>query len=665
MKKIYTTLLTLLVPMLMMAQAQGWPANYGGVMLQAFYWDSYDATSWKNLTKQADELSATFDLIWIPQSGNCGGTSMGYDDLYWFPGHYESSFGSEDQLKTMIQTFKSKGLKTIADVVINHRKTLSGSFNFPSETYNGVTYTMTQADVVSGDGGTGSADTGEGWDGMPDLDHQGTNVQNVCKAYTKMLLDYFGYAGFRYDMVKGYKGEYTKTYNNYAMPEFSVGECWDGSNTIKNWIDATDKTSAAFDFAFRYTVRNAINNNDWRYLGYANEGNYPLVSSTFNSGSYRRYAVTFVENHDMQDRGNVTGYNKDPIVRDTLAANAYLMAMPGTPCIFLTHWQAYKQEISTMVAIRKAIGIHNMSTYVPTATSKDYYAVNTTGTNGKLLCVVGTTANSYTPNGDWTKILKGHHFTYYVQGLSTSTAWAGLGSGTYEGEQSVLLTAISNDSNAKLVYTTNGSNPTASSTAVASGTSIKISTSCTLKVGVLVNGAVSGIITRDYTITEPEVFSIPSFCTVSEGETCAFFEAPDSWANTIKCWAWNNSSNFTGGAWPGATCTKIGTRSTYDVYKWTYSGTLTTKPTGIIFSNNGTPQTSDMTFTNGGYYNKDGLLGVVTVTAISDIRTDAANGPVRVYSLDGRLVRTLEGTGQALEGLPRGVYIINNKKFIK
>ena len=42
MKKIYTTLLSFLVPMLMTAQnITGWPANYGGVMLQGFYWDSF------------------------------------------------------------------------------------------------------------------------------------------------------------------------------------------------------------------------------------------------------------------------------------------------------------------------------------------------------------------------------------------------------------------------------------------------------------------------------------------------------------------------------------------------------------------------------------------------------------------------------------------------
>ena len=43
----------------------GWPANYGGVMLQGFYWDSYQETNWEQLTAQADELSKYFSLIWI------------------------------------------------------------------------------------------------------------------------------------------------------------------------------------------------------------------------------------------------------------------------------------------------------------------------------------------------------------------------------------------------------------------------------------------------------------------------------------------------------------------------------------------------------------------------------------------------------------------------
>ena len=425
MQRLYSTIISLLCTLAVMAQ--GWPQNYGGVMLQGFYWDSFNDTQWTRLEKQADDLATTFNLVWVPQSGNCGGTSMGYDDLYWF--NQNSSFGSEADLRSMINTFKTKGIGTIADVVINHRKNVSNWVDFPKETYNGVEYELLSTDICKNDDDgetkkwadqngyslSENNDTGEGWGGMRDLDHKSENVQNNVKAYLDFLINDLGYSGFRYDMVKGYSAKYTKMYNESAKPEFSVGECWDGSGKIKSWIDGTDKTSAAFDFQFRYTVRNAINNNDWSYLGKQNDGNWPLVSNDYNNGSYRQYAVTFVENHDTEKRSNAA---QDPIKKDTLAANAYLLAMPGTPCVFLTHWKKYKEEISKMAAVRKAVGITNTSTYENVASSKDLYAVQTTGANGKLIAVVGPNAGRYQPNGTgWKKTISGYHYAYFVNGI--------------------------------------------------------------------------------------------------------------------------------------------------------------------------------------------------------------------------------------------------------
>ena len=85
MKRFYHYLYAMLfaliaLPCATSAQSQGWPANYGGVMLQGFSWDSYVDTQWSNLESQADELSRYFSLIWVPQSGNCNSTYtvMGY-----------------------------------------------------------------------------------------------------------------------------------------------------------------------------------------------------------------------------------------------------------------------------------------------------------------------------------------------------------------------------------------------------------------------------------------------------------------------------------------------------------------------------------------------------------------------------------------------------------
>ena len=56
MKKCYVAGLALAIGLLThSAKAVGWPANYEGVMLQGFYWDSYVDTKWTQLTAQSYE----------------------------------------------------------------------------------------------------------------------------------------------------------------------------------------------------------------------------------------------------------------------------------------------------------------------------------------------------------------------------------------------------------------------------------------------------------------------------------------------------------------------------------------------------------------------------------------------------------------------------------
>ena len=146
------------------------------------------------------------------------------------------------------------------------------------------------------------------------------------------------------------------------------------------------------------------------------------------------------------------------------------------------------------------------------------------------------------------------------------TAWVNKGSGDFYKPFDVELTAVSNTDDAQLVYTTDGTEPSATNgTQCLSGTLIHVDAAdFQLKVGLLVNGVVSGIIERIFTYKEasPEpVVVIPDFCKVNEGEVCAFFEAPTTWTNDIYCWAWTDSpsDNFTGGTWPGVKCDLLGT----------------------------------------------------------------------------------------------------------
>lgn len=513
MKKIYLTLIALLA--VISASAQGWPANYNGVMLQGFSWNAYEAAQWKALEAQTTEFKGFIDLVWVPQSGKCVETVqvMGYKPYYYF--NHNSSFGTENELRSMIKTFKNNGIGTIADVVINHRNT-EGWFTFPAETYQGVTYQMLPTDICKNDDGGKTLtqankenvnlsinnDEGDDFGDCRDLDHKSTNVQKVVKAYLKFLKEDLGYEGFRYDMVKGFAASHVGDYNTATGIQFSVGEYWDGVGNIKNWINNTGKKSGAFDFPFHYNMTNAIKYNDWRKLNDV---------SLMSDASYRRYAITFVENHDIQEREDKSNDgSKDPIPTTYIpAANAFLIAMPGTPCIFQPHWKAYEHELKSMIEARKLVGITNTSSYSNYASNKQYFANAVNGTNGrKLLVVVGIPSMMTTPSKtEYTRILSGKNYMYYLSSNS-ETAWADKASGTYEEGFETTLTAVSKNSNAKLVYTTNGSDPTASSTQATSGTSINISSSCTLKVGLLINGTVSGIRTYNYSIKRFEPYNI-------------------------------------------------------------------------------------------------------------------------------------------------------------
>ena len=565
MKKIYSTLVALLATANMFAQ--GWPANYSGVMLQGFSWDSYDYSQWSILEKQADDMKGFIDLVWLPQSGKCIETTqvMGYKPYYYF--NQNSSFGTEAELRSLIAKFKANGIGAIADVVVNHRNT-DGWFTFPAETYNGVTYKMLPTDICKNDDGGATAtqakkdgvslsnnyDDGTDFGGCRDIDHKSENVQKIIKAYLKFLKEDIGYTGFRYDMVKGFSGTHVGEYNDATGIEYSVGEYWDGNPSIINWINKTNKKSAAFDFQFRYNVRDAVGVKDNKIVSAQNWSKLKSDYNLMHDATYRQYAITFVENHDMQYRSK--DEQQDPLMRDTLAANAYMLAMPGTPCIFQPHWRAYKQELKSMIEARKLAGITNMSNYVNKYSKKTCFANETTGNKAKLIVVIGNNTKAYTPSADYAQILEGYHYRYYLS-KSAETAWCNIPSGEYEAGFRAKLTAVSQNSNAKLVYTTDGTAPTAKSKQVATGSTIDIDETCTLKVGLLSNGTVTGIRTYNYTIKAFEPYTITIYANADQ---------VTNWGSAMYFYAWNSSETITK-AWPG---TAVTATKTLNGKKWYY-----------------------------------------------------------------------------------------------
>lgn len=677
MRKIFTSVLTVLATL--SASAQGWPSKWQGVMLQGFYWDSFADSQWSELESQAGELSDFFKLVWVPQSGRSASEpSMGYNPLYWF-NDYNSSFGSEQQLRSMINTFRENGIGTIADVVINHRSSLDNTWmSFPVETYNGVTYTMQPSDICSNDDGgntatsaevapTGAPDSGTDFNGARDLDHSSANVQTMVKAYLDFLKNDLGYVGFRYDMVKGYAPAYTGIYNQASNPEYSVGEFWDGVSQIKGWIDGTAADgvvqSAAFDFPLKYLLNNCCNTGSgWNTLA---------GSSLVSDAGYRRYAVTFVDNHD-------TYHREDPsneLTGNILAANAFILAAPGSPCVFLPHWQAYKPELKQMIYARNIAGISNESTFEALRSSASQYAIKVNGDGDKsVVILMGNTEwpRSTADEADYYLVETGDNFAYYLS-KNAETAWTSVPTGTYDGAFSVTLSAVTPSEGVRIVYTTDGTEPSATNgTVVDDGASLTVDADMTLKAGLLAGGDVTGVVTRKYTVTHFQPHDITVYVNVDNV----------GWSS-VNFWSWGGDGSHAPAnpSWPGDNVTATTVIDGKTWYYNTYSINSSTDYVSFVFSTgNGSPQTVDVVnVTEDKYFEVSAaqtggkqLVDDVTdrySTGISGVVTDGNMPAPRadVYTIDGRLVRTAGRdvtAAEAVKGLPKGLYIVGGRKVV-
>jgi len=613
MKKSFYFLATFFVLSAFSVKSQA-PSQCTDVMLQAFYWNSYADSKWTNLTLQANELAESFDLIWLPPSGNAGPSStMGYLPIYYF--NQNSSFGTQSELKTLISTLKNAGARCVADVVINHRNGVTNWTDFPSETYNGVTYAWgswaicrTDECVSRGYEATGGPDEGDNYEAARDIDHRNQTVQNTIKAYLQFLKNDMGYAGWRYDMTKGFPGSYIAMYNDAAGADFSVGEYWDGNNnTLWNWVKAANYKSTTFDFAFKYALNNFANSGgDFTKLVWLYNGANQPAGLIYNPDS-RRYATTFIDNHDTyRDNNKYQG--------NVLVANAFMLCSPGVPCVFLPHWQQYKNEIKAMIAARHSVGVNSESSVTVNQVTSNSYVATVTGKTGSLMVKLGS--GSYSIPADYNLATSGTNYAIYTKSNSTTTLSVTPTGGYYEGDVTVTLTATGENEPVYIYYTLDGSTPTINSTRVSSGSTITITQNKTTLKAIAIDseGIESSIVSYVYYTEAPTGITVK-------------FKKPDEW-NTVYFYAWNANSTTLLGAWPG---TQV-TTGTDNWCSYVFPDEITTL--NLVFSNGSGNQTVDVNNvtddtcfeTNG--TNSDGKYIVATVDCTNGGENPPSSGDI-------------------------------------
>jgi len=427
------------------AENIGVPAECEDVMLQAFYWDSYNAsapntkygrTKWIDLLKDTAAINANFDLVWFPPSAGPTGCGVGYSAKEY--SKQDSDWGSKGKLQELINALHAGNTKVIADVVLNHRGSGNSWCSFLTDNFGDYgTWTLTQKQIVSNDecfsdsrsncynassSDRGAADTGDNFDGARDLDHTSETVQNWAKAYEKWLLNVMNYDGFRYDMTLGFHGRYLKMYNEAANPYISVSELWSGMDRQKQHLQECEYNTMVFDFQNKYSLKGILTNQ----YGKLDKNNQSYEG--FRKHGLERYAVTFIDNHDTFDRGTQYGDNQfgnsnlsDATTKNRiLQANAYILSMPGIPCVFWPHWASYKDDINEMIAVRKRAGIHSESKVTEELGGSYKYTATIQGHRGSVILRLGKNRSTEVPEGYELVVDggdRGAYSIYYGEGL--------------------------------------------------------------------------------------------------------------------------------------------------------------------------------------------------------------------------------------------------------
>lgn len=211
----------------------------------------------KGLRQQLDELSSLgVTALWItPVVKNIDGfvTGAGFPDWgyhgYWADDFHklDPRFGSEEDLRALVDEAHRRGIRVLLDVVYNHAGYNSHYLTNP-ETKNWLR---------SEERGTcGQDDVTTCVSGLPDFK---TEQPEVAKYLMDAQLDWAkrsGVDGFRLDTVKHvdhpfWQEHRKRTRNEVSKDFFLLGEVWGGdAEALDPWFSG-DEMDAGFDFGFQ------------------------------------------------------------------------------------------------------------------------------------------------------------------------------------------------------------------------------------------------------------------------------------------------------------------------------------------------------------------------------------------------------------------------------
>ncbi|SEV86554.1 alpha-amylase domain-containing protein [Natrinema salifodinae] len=302
----------------------------------------YFHETWPTITNDLSRVADRgYDGIWIqaPQESELtwddrdgrNDPPLGYQPVDFRS--FDSEFGTEDDLRGLIDTAHDHGLEVYVDCVMNHMAADRG-YDFPQF---GEEHFHTHV---------GSIDD---WDdehqvehgnllGLKDLAQLETHGHDDTAPYVReQLSDYmekiasFGADGYRYDAVKHVEAEFWERYANPWADELGmnrVGEVFDGGvDYVQTYIDTGMDT---FDYPLYWTLDEVFDHGDMSRL----EGAGVVAQDPW-------HAWPFVQNHD---EGAPSQYH---------LAHAHVLTIEGTPMVY----NLYPDEILDDDAITNMVWV--------------------------------------------------------------------------------------------------------------------------------------------------------------------------------------------------------------------------------------------------------------------------------------------------------------------
>ncbi|HEX5323721.1 MAG TPA: alpha-amylase family glycosyl hydrolase [Capsulimonadaceae bacterium] len=378
------------------------PSFAQGIIFQDFYWDvnvpSGHADWWTYTTQQLQYLArAGVSAVWVPDpvKGGAGKFDMGYGpyDLYDLgskdqKGTIPTRFGTKEEFLRFVAVAHANGIRVYTDTVLNQANGADyaepnplmaklGMDDIPDDSKVPAAYrppdyapdsnlrSWTGFVPKGADGQPGTGRFPRHWDDFhpspsepdrdppyhvqefgPDYSFNANNsyVEKNMIAWSRWLVAQSDVDGYRIDDLKGLDPYFATAFTSAAAQNkknfFMVGEYLDGDAVkLDMYLASAGGEMTAYDYPLYFALHD---------MTFQPE-QFSMTDLLKRRMPNRAQAITFVNNHDMS-RG-------DPISTNFDLAQAVVLAMSGTPCVYYSdYWRRGDRE---RAVLDKLVWAHN------------------------------------------------------------------------------------------------------------------------------------------------------------------------------------------------------------------------------------------------------------------------------------------------------------------